>query len=144
MRSSTFKSAKFSNKKKQIDISYTSRKTVSIHYGHLGIKQNIKKLWIDKETRGKSIGIMLADGTIDYMPYDQPLDIIKDPEYMLQNHIEHIIAQIEEELEKKKISKKYNKGLNPSVYKLNYIYKIPFLSIEGFNPLNNKLCSITI
>ncbi len=107
MRSFTFKSAKFSNKKKQIDISYTSGKQVSIHYGHLGIKQNIKKLWIDKETRGKSIGILLDSGTIDYMPYDQPLAINKDPEYMLQNHIEHIIAKIKEVLEKKKISKKY-------------------------------------
>lgn len=73
-----------------------------VHFGSLGIKQNIKKVWIDKETRGKSIGIILADGTTDYMPYDQPLAIIKDPEYMLQNHIEHIIAQIKEVLEKKK------------------------------------------
>ncbi len=50
---------------------------------------------------------MLVDDTIDYMPYDQPLAIIKDPEYMLQNHIEHIIAQIKDVLKKKKISKKY-------------------------------------
>ena len=141
MRTSTFKSAKFSNKKKQIDISYTSGKTVSIHYGHLGIKQNITKLWIDKETRGKSIGIMLADGTIDYMPYDQPLDIIRDPEYMLQNHIEHIIAQIKEELEKKKISKKYlaqqlatsdnqiQRLLNPNILNKNLtqLYKVASL-----------------
>ena len=27
-----------------------------VHYGSLGIKQNIKYVWIDKETRGKSIG----------------------------------------------------------------------------------------
>ncbi len=107
MRTSTFKSSEFSNKKKQIDVSYTSGKQVSLHYGHLGIKQNIRKVWIDKKTRGKSIGILLDDGTIDYMPYDQPLAIIKDPEYMLQNHIEHIIAKIKEVLEKKIISKKY-------------------------------------
>ena len=107
MRTSIFKSAKFSNRKKQIDISYTSGKQVSIHYGHLGIKQNIKKVWIDKETRGKSIGILFDDGTVDYMPYDQPLAIIKDPEYMFQNHIEHIIAKIKEVLEKERISKKY-------------------------------------
>ena len=141
MRTSTFKSAKFSNKKKQIDISYTSGKQVSIHYGHLDIKQNIKKLWIDKETRGKSIGIILDNGTIDYMPYDQPLAIIKDPEYMLQNHIEHIIAQIKEVLEKKKISKKYlaqqlatsdnqiQRLLNPNILNKNLtqLYKVTSL-----------------
>ena len=141
MRTSTFKSAKFSNKKKQIDISYTSGKQVSIHYGHLGIKQNIKKLWIDKETRGKSIGIILDNGTIEYMPYDQPLAIIKDPEYMLQNHIEHIIAQIKEVLEKKKISKKYlaqqlatsdnqiQRLLNPNILNKNLtqLYKVASL-----------------
>ena len=47
------------------------------------------------------------DGEVDYMPYDQPLAIAKDPEFMLQNHIEHVIAQINEELVNKKISKKY-------------------------------------
>ena len=141
MKTSTFKSAKFSNKKKQIDVSYTSGKQVSIHYGHLGIKQNIKKLWIDKETRGKSIGIMLDNGTIDYMLYDQPLAIIKDPEYMLQSHIEHIIAQIKEVLEKKRISKKYlaqqlatsdnqiQRLLNPNILNKNLIqlYKVASL-----------------
>lgn len=141
MRTATFKSVKFSNKKKQIDVSYTSGKKASVHYGSMGIKQNIKEIWIDKETKGKSIGIMFADGTIDYMPYDQPLSIIKDPEYMLQNHIEHIIAQIKEELEKKKISKKYlarqlatsdnqiQRLLNPNILNKNLtqLYKVASL-----------------
>lgn len=41
------------------------------------------------------------------MPYDQPLFLIKDPEYMLQNHIENIVARINEEIDRKKISKKH-------------------------------------
>ena len=141
MKNTTFKSVKFSNKKKQINIEYTSEKKVSIHYGCLGIKQNIKSIWIDKETNGKSIGIELIDGSIDYMPYDQPLAIVKDPEYMLQNHIEHIIAQIKEELEKKKISKKFlanhlttsdnqiQRLLNPNILNKNLtqLYKVASL-----------------
>ena len=35
--------------------------------------------------------------------YDQPLFLIKDPEYMLHNHIEHIVARINEEIGRKKI-----------------------------------------
>jgi hypothetical protein len=35
------------------------------------------------------------------------LHIAKDHEYLLQNHIENIIAQIKEELAERKISKKY-------------------------------------
>ena len=41
------------------------------------------------------------------MPYDQPLFLIKDPEYMLRDHIENIVARINEEIDRKKISKKY-------------------------------------
>ncbi|TWU36918.1 hypothetical protein S225a_04150 [Candidatus Brocadiaceae bacterium S225] len=75
------------------------------------------------------------------MPYDQPLDIIRDPEYMLQNHIEHIIAQIKEELEKKKISKKYlsqqlatsdnqiQRLLNPNIFNKNHTQRYKVASL---------------
>jgi len=141
MRTTTFKSASFSNKKRQIDVCYTSGKETCVHYGLLGIKQNIRNVWIDKETRGKSIGIELTDGTVDYLPFDQPLAITKDPEYMLQNHIEQIIAQILEVLEKKKISKKYlaqqletsdnqiQRLLNPNILNKNLIQLYKLASI---------------
>ena len=141
MKTETFKSVTFSNKKKQINVEYTSKKKAIVHYGCLSIKQNIKEVWIDKETKGKSVGIKFADGTIDYMPYDQPLAITKDPEYMLQNHIEHIIARIIDELEKKRISKKFlarhlatsdnqiQRLLNPNIINKNLmqLYKVASL-----------------
>ena len=141
MRGLKFKTASFSNKKKQIELVYTSGKSVNIHFGSLGINQNIKKVWIDKETKGKSIGIDFVDGTTDYLPYDQPLHIMKDSEYMLQNHIENIISQIKEELLKKKISKKYlarqlgtsdnqiQRLLNPNILNknLSQLYKLSAL-----------------
>ena len=92
-KNTKIKAVTFNNRKKQMDISYTSGHKVRIHYRSLGIRKNLNNTWVDKESRGRSIGLELSDGHIDYMPYDQPLDIIKDPEYMLQNHIEHIIAQ---------------------------------------------------
>ncbi len=143
MKSLKFSSVSFSNKKKEIAIKYSSRKSIIIHYGHLGINQNIKEIWIDKETRGKSLAIELADGTIDYLPYDQPLYIVKDPEYMLQLHIENIIAQIKEELNKKTISKKYlarqlqtsdnqvQRLLNPNILNKNLVQLYKLASLIG-------------
>lgn len=143
MKHTKFKSVLFSNKKKQIEMSYTSGKEITLHYGQLGIKGNIADIWIDKETRGQSIGIELSDGRLDYMPYDQPLALTKDPDYVLQNNIENIIAQITEVLKKKKISKKYlakqletsdnqiQRLLDPSLLNKNWIQLYKVASILG-------------
>ena len=141
MKGLKFKSADFSNRKKQISIVYTSGKFVCVHFGSVGIEKNIKKIWIDKETKGKSLRIEFIDGEVDYLPYDQPLCIVKDPEYMLQNHIENVISHIKEELTKKKVSKKYlakqlrtsdnqiQRLLNPNILNKNLtqLYKLSSL-----------------
>lgn len=106
MRSLKMKSVSFNNRKKQMSIVYVSGKTVTIHYSYLGIS-SLQKAWIDKETRCRSIGIELDDGKIDYIPYDQPLAIAKDPDYLLQDQIELLTAQIRETIKEKKISKRY-------------------------------------
>ena len=62
---------------------------------------------MDKETRGQSIGFEFEDNTTDYMPYDQPLYVIKDPQFLLQQQIEFITAKINKEIIKQKISKRY-------------------------------------
>ena len=136
-----FKSAKFSNKKKEIYIGYTSGKKVTIHYGSLGISHHIKTIQVDKETLGKSLKIEFVNGEIDYIPYDQPLFLVKDPEYMLHNHIEDIVSRINEEIRRKKISKKHlarqlktsdnqiQRLLNPNILNknLSQLYKLASL-----------------
>ena len=102
-----FKSATFSNRKKEIHIVYASGKKVVVHYGSLGITDPIKHIRVDEETSGRSLKIEFASGKTDYMPYDQPLFLTRDPEYMLRDHIENIVASINEEIDRKKISKKY-------------------------------------
>ena len=102
-----FKSATFSNRKKEIHVVYASGKKAAVHYGSLGITEPVKHIQVDKETAGRTLKIEFADGKTDYMPYDQPLFLIKDPEYMLRDHIENIVARINEELDRKNISKKY-------------------------------------
>ena len=107
MRPIKFKSATFSNKKKQIDILYTNGKRAAIHFGTIGIKKLIKEIKVDWETNGKSLKILFEDESVDYLPYDQPLVIVRDPEVLLQIHIERIIAKIKDAILKKKISKRY-------------------------------------
>lgn len=101
------KSANFSNRKKEIGVTYTTGKEAVVHYGSLGISRNIKEVWIDQETKGATLGLRFEDGTADYMPCDQPLFLTQDPEYMLQSHIENIVARINGELSRKKVSKKH-------------------------------------
>ena len=119
MRGIKFKSAKFSNKKKEIHIIYTSEKLVKIHYRDLGINKKIENIKVDKETGQKSLIIKFTDGKYDFLPYDQPLHIIGDPEYLLQNHIENIIAQIRTKISQKKVSVTYlAKQLNISDHQM--------------------------
>lgn len=107
MKSSRFKTVSFNNRKKQLEFTYTSGKHVLLHYSHLGIQQPIKEAWVDSETKGKSVGLRFQNSYEDFLPYDQPLAIVKDPEYLLQNQIEKLIFEIKEMLQKKKISKSY-------------------------------------
>ena len=81
-----FKSATFSNRKKEIHIVYASGKKVVVHCGSLGITDLVKHIQVDKETSGRTLKIEFANGKMDYMPYDQPLFLVKDPEYMLRDH----------------------------------------------------------
>lgn len=107
MKNKKLRSAEANNRKKQLSVTYTSGKTLSIHYSSLGITENVKRVWVDPETRGQSVGIEYESGKVDYMPYDQPLAVVKDPEFLLQNQIQNLIAQIKETIQTKKISKRY-------------------------------------
>ena len=107
MKDAKFKAVSFNNRKKQLTVVYASGKRIAIHYSALGIKKNIHETWIDKETNGQSVGIRYADNTTDFMPYDQPLAIIKDPEFLLRNQIEILTARVKGAIRTSKISKRY-------------------------------------
>ena len=107
MRRQRFKKVDFSNHRRELYLTYRSGKTVTLHFSALGIKQKIASAHIDEETRGSSAVLNFTDGTVDYLPYDQPLHLARDPDYLLQEHIELITAQILAEIHKKKISKKH-------------------------------------
>lgn len=138
-------SVEFSNKSKTIQVMYASGKKMSVHYGQLGINKKISEVWVDKETNGRSVGINFIDGTVDYMPYDQPLALNRDPEYLLHNQIEKLIARIKLVLETKKISKRYlatqlktsdnqiQRLLNPNILNKNLEQLFSLMSLLGLN-----------
>lgn len=95
------------NRRRMIQVTYSRSKRVEVHYGQIGIGEKISKIWIDSETKGRSIVIQFEDGRVEYMPYDQPLAIARDAEFMLQNHIERLIARIREAIASKRISKRF-------------------------------------
>jgi len=80
------------------------------------------------------------------MPYDQPLYLKKDPEYMLQLHIEHIVSDIKKMIKKKRISKAYIRDvlntsdsqiqrlLDPSTVNKNLTQLYKIASILGLEP----------
>jgi hypothetical protein len=141
MKKIKFKDVTFNNRTKKIVFRYISGKSVTVHYSSLGIKNNIIRAWVDEETGKQSIGFEFEGGKIDYMPYDQPLAVVKDPEFLLRAHIETIIALIKETLTERRISKKYlaeqlktsdnqiQRLLNPAILNKNLeqLYKIASL-----------------
>lgn len=143
MKKDTFKSVSFNNRKKQLIFIYGDERKITVHFGKLNIDQNIKKAWIDEETGFKSVGLEFEDGNIDYIPYDQPLSISGDPDFVLRNHIELITAHINKELAKQGISKHYlaeslntsdnqiQRLLNPSLLNKNLKQLYTILDILG-------------
>lgn len=105
--SQKFKNVSFNNRKKQLQCVYASGKKINLHFGQLGIRKSIIRAWIDKETGGRSIGFELSDGSVEFMPYDQPLAVVRDPKFLLQTHIEIMTARIKEEIKKRGVSKRY-------------------------------------
>jgi len=107
MKTERIRSVEFNNRRRIVQVEYTSGTTIEVHFGQLGIRKKIAEAWVDKETRGRSVGIRFVDGTEEYMPYDQPLALAKDPGYLLQNQMEHVVARIRDALARKRISKRY-------------------------------------
>jgi hypothetical protein len=107
MKTARIRAVRFDNRRRKLALDYSSGRTLEVHYGHLGITQKVSAAWVDKETRGRAIGIRLEDGSEEHMPYDQPLALARDPEYQLRTHIERVLAHIRQVLVEKRISKRY-------------------------------------
>lgn len=107
MKSERVRDVGFDNRRHVLAVHYTSGKDIEVHYGQLGIRRKVVAAWVDDETRGRAVGLRLDDGSELHMPYDQPLAVGRDPEYLLRSHLERVIARIRQVLAEKRISKRY-------------------------------------
>jgi hypothetical protein len=107
VKTERIRTIRFDNRRRVLDVEYASGKRVGVHYGHLGIAKKIVAAWVDKHTRGRAVGMRLEDGSEEYMPYDQPLALARDPEYVLRTQLERVLARIRQALGDKHISKRY-------------------------------------
>lgn len=107
MKTERIRTVRFNNRKRALEVEYASGKMIEVHYGQLGIAQKLSAAWVDKETRGRAVGMRLEDGSEAHMPYDQPLALARDPEYQLRTHVERLLAHICRALAEKRISKRY-------------------------------------
>ena len=74
------KTVNFSNRRRELYLTYSCGKKVTLHFGMLGIeKEKIASAQVDKETGGKSAVLEFANGNVDYLPYDQPLQSCQRP-----------------------------------------------------------------
>lgn len=104
MRHEKIKQVTPNNRRKELTVQYASGKQVVVHYGLVGIRKSIKRAWPDPETGKRSIVLDYADGSQDFMPYDQPLAAIKDPEYLLRHDLEVLTAKIRQEAKRQRVS----------------------------------------
>ena len=140
------KTAAFDNHARTIHLQYVDGRAVQIRYSRLGIKESIEEIWIDKETHGQSLGIRFQGGRKDYMPADQGLALANDHQYLLETHIERLIAIIKETLKKQGVSKRYlaeqlgtsdnqvHRLLNPAILNKNLYQLYKIFSLLGLTP----------
>lgn len=104
MKHEKIRQVSVNNRKKELSVVYTSGKQIVVHYGLVGIEKNVTDAWPDPETGHRSIVLDYADGTQDFMPYDQPLAAVKDPEFLLRNDLERLTARIRQEAKRQRVS----------------------------------------
>jgi len=100
-------SVAFNNRSKELTVVYRNGKKVVLHYGQLGLKGNLAAAGVDPESAGYALFLEYVNGKREFVPYDTPLLIVQDPDYLLQDSIENLVADIRKKLRATKISKKY-------------------------------------
>ena len=68
MKTERIEAVEFNNRARQLSVQYRSGKTINIHFGQIGITKTIARVWVDRETNGRAIGIEFADGSTDFIP----------------------------------------------------------------------------
>lgn len=106
MKHSKFKSVEYDNKKKVFYLEYASGLKIECPYSALGIKKSIVEAAPDKESGCHSFYFDLENGKREIVPFDQPLYIVQNPEYVREQTLYEVTKQLNEFIKKSKISKR--------------------------------------
>jgi hypothetical protein len=106
MKHRKFKKVTFDNKKRAFHLEYTSGLKVDCPYSALGIREKVMDAAPDSEVGDHSFYFVLENGKKDYVPYDQPLHIAQNPEYLKQQTLYEMTKAINAFIRKEKVPKR--------------------------------------
>jgi hypothetical protein len=122
MKHMRFKKIDFNNRKKIFILEYTSGLVIECPYFSFGIKHNIVDAGTDREVGNHSFYFILENGYKDYVPFDQPLHIVQNPDYILEETLYKMTGQLNKFIVSSRISKRQlARLLKTSVSQLNRI-----------------------
>lgn len=120
MKHKKFKAVTFDNKKRVFHLEYTSGLKVNCPYSALGIHGKVTEAGPDSEVGSHAFYFVLENGKKDYVPYDQPLHIVQNPEYVKQQTLFDMTLAINKFIKKEKVSKReLARRLNTSTSQLS-------------------------
>jgi len=125
MKHKKFKAVEFDNKKRLFHLSYTSGLKVECPYSALGIHEKVTDAAPDSESGDHAFYFVLESGKKDYVPYDQPLHIAQNPDYVKQDTLYKMTKAINEFIRKEKVPKReLARRLNTSMSQLSRLLDV--------------------
>lgn len=106
MKHKKFKKVVMDNKKKVFHLKYTSGLDIECPYSALGISGNIVEAAPDKEVGHHSFYFVTAEGQKNFVPFDQPLHIAQNPEYVKEQTLYAVTKEVNALIIKSKVSKR--------------------------------------
>jgi len=106
MKHRKFKNVEIDNRKRIFRLEYTSGLKLDCPYFSLGIRGKVVTAAPDPETGAHSFFFTLDDGRTDYVPFDQPLHIARNPEYIKEQTLHAMTKQLNEFIRREKVAKR--------------------------------------
>ncbi|HSA58665.1 MAG TPA: helix-turn-helix transcriptional regulator [bacterium] len=106
MKHNKFKKVGFDNKKRAFHLEYTSGLKVDCPYSALGIHDKVVEVGPDPEVGRHSFYFTLNNGKKEYVPYDQPLHIVQNPEYVRENTLYEMTKLLNQLIREAKVPKR--------------------------------------
>ena len=120
MKHRKFELVTFNNKKKVFHLIYTSGLQVECPYSSLSIGKNVVEAGPDKEVGSHCFYFVLENGYTGCVPFDQPLHIIRHPDYVREEVLYKVTVELQDIIALKKIPKReLARRLKTSVTQVN-------------------------